>query len=84
MVKAGSLPPRDERLPGDAMVVDVLDSIGTYGGQFRAGTTEKNGNFWTRNGAYEQLTRWTPTWDGLIPNVAEAFEVIRWVMRKSS
>ena len=57
MVKAGSLPPLEERLPGDAMVVEVLDSIGTYGGQFKAGTIEKNGNFWTRNGAYEQLTR---------------------------
>ena len=74
MVKAGSLPPREERLPGDAMVVDVLDSIGTYGGQFKAGTIEKNGNFWVRNGAYEQLTRWTPTWDGVIANIAESYE----------
>ena len=74
MVKAGSIPPLEERLPDDPMVVPVVDRIGKYGGQFNAGTIEKNGNFWIRNGAYEQLTRWTPTWDGLIANVAESFE----------
>jgi peptide/nickel transport system substrate-binding protein len=74
MVKAGSIPSLEERLPDDPMVVPVVDRIGKYGGQFNAGTIEKNGNFWIRNGAYEQLTRWTPTWDGLIANVAESFE----------
>jgi peptide/nickel transport system substrate-binding protein len=74
-VKAGDLPALAERLPDNPVVVQVVDRIGTYGGQFQAGTIEKNGNFWTRNGAYEQLTRWTPKWDGLIANIAESFEV---------
>ena len=74
MVSAGSIPPLEERLPDNPMVVPVVERIGTYGGDWRGGTIEKNGNYWRRNGAYEQLTRWTPKWDGLIANVAESFE----------
>ena len=32
MVKAGELPPVDERLPSNPLVVEPYDSIGTYGG----------------------------------------------------
>ena len=35
MVKAGELPPMDERLPSNSLVVEPLDSIGTYGGTVR-------------------------------------------------
>src|SRR5690606_3248949 len=31
-------------------------------------------NFYIRNGGYQQLLRWTPLWDGIIPNIAESFE----------
>ncbi|MCC9078709.1 ABC transporter substrate-binding protein [Litorilinea aerophila] len=74
LVKAGQLPPVDERLPSQPMVVEVVDQIGTYGGTWRGGTAEVNGNFYIRNGGYQQLLRWTPTWDGIIPNLAEWVE----------
>ena len=35
MVKAGELPPVDERLPSNPLVVEPFDSIGTYGGTVR-------------------------------------------------
>jgi peptide/nickel transport system substrate-binding protein len=37
LVKAGKLPSVDERLPENPMVVDVVDSIGQYGGVWRRG-----------------------------------------------
>ena len=35
MVEAGDLPPVDERLPSNPLVVEPFDSIGTYGGTVR-------------------------------------------------
>ena len=35
MVKAGSLPPVEERLPENPLVVPVVDGIGKYGGTWR-------------------------------------------------
>lgn len=74
MVAAGQLPPVEERLPLNPMVVEPLESIGQYGGQWHGGTAERNPNFYIRNGGYQQLLRWTPLWDGIIPNIAESFE----------
>jgi peptide/nickel transport system substrate-binding protein len=37
MVAAGELPPVDERLPSEPMVVEPVDSIGQYGGTIRIG-----------------------------------------------
>lgn len=73
-VRAGDLPPVDERLPAQPMLVETVDEIGQYGGEWRGGTVEVNGNFYIRNGGYQQLLRWTPEWDAIIPNIAESFE----------
>ncbi len=37
MVKAGKLPPVEERLPKNPLIVPVTDSIGQYGGVWRRG-----------------------------------------------
>ncbi len=74
LVKAGQLPPVDDRLPKNPVVVEPVDQIGRYGGEWAGGTIETNGNFFIRNGGYEQLVRWTPEWDGIIPNIAESYE----------
>lgn len=74
LVKAGTLPPVEERLPVNPVVVQPLESVGKYGGTWRTGTIEKNGNDLRRNIGYEQLLRWTPMWDGIVPNVAESYE----------
>ena len=34
-VKAGKLPPVDQRLPSDPLVVPVVERVGTYGGVWR-------------------------------------------------
>jgi len=74
LVKAGKLPMVEERLPVNPVVVQPFESVGKYGGNWTTATIEKNGNDLRRNIGYEQLLRWTPMWDGLIPNVAESYE----------
>ncbi|MBI3959870.1 MAG: hypothetical protein HY328_13750, partial [Chloroflexi bacterium] len=74
LVDAGQLPPLSERLPKAPMVVDAVDGIGQYGAEWRGATAEVNANFYIRNGGYQQLLRWTPKWDGIIPNLAESYE----------
>jgi peptide/nickel transport system substrate-binding protein len=75
LVKAGSLPSVDKRLPEKPMVVKG-NSVGKYGGNWRMGTTGvSDGALHTRTFAYEQLVRWNPEWTAVIPNIAESFEV---------
>lgn len=72
-VAAGNLPPLDERLPQNPVVVEPTQQVGKYGGAWSSGTIETNGNDMRRNSGYEQLVRWKPNWDGVIPNVAESY-----------
>jgi peptide/nickel transport system substrate-binding protein len=73
-VRAGSLPPVDQRLPKNPVVVSPLENIGTYGGTWRTGSIERNGNDLHRNIGYEQLMRYSPNYDAVIPNIAESVE----------
>jgi peptide/nickel transport system substrate-binding protein len=75
MVAAGTLPPLEERLPAEPLVVEPNERIGVYGGTWRMGLRGgEDGALLTRTIGYENLLRWTPAWDGIIPNVASAFE----------
>lgn len=74
-VEAGELPPVEERLPVNPLVVEPVDQIGQYGGTWRNLTRRGDWTLFARNIAYENLVRWTPDWTRVIPNVAESFEV---------
>ena len=75
LVESGDLPPLEERLPTEPLVVEPTDRLGTYGGQWRAaliGTTP----FWLiRSIGYENLVRWDPGFDDIVPNIARDIEV---------
>jgi peptide/nickel transport system substrate-binding protein len=74
-VKAGKLPSVDKRLPEKPMIVKGL-TVGKYGGNWRMGSRGGgDGALFTRIFAYEQLVRWNPEWTGIIPNIAEKYEV---------
>ncbi|MBI1294578.1 ABC transporter substrate-binding protein [bacterium] len=74
-VAAGELPPLEERLPTNPMVVTPVESLGQYGGTWRSGLRGGNDNAWlTRTIAYEYLVRWDPAWSEVVPNIAESFE----------
>lgn len=75
-VAAGDLPPVKERLPAMPMEVPVLDSIGTYGGDLNVALVGGGGlSHLFRYHSYEPLVRWTPDWEGVIPNVASSWDV---------
>jgi len=72
-VQAGELPPIAERLPQAPMVVEPVEQVGSYGGEWRWGLVGAETPF-VRIMAYENLVRWNPEWTEVIPNVAESFE----------
>ncbi len=76
MVAAGDLPPVEERLPENPVVMEPLEEIGTYGGTLRRGTAGIFG-YMTQNMTREPLAMWNLplTGDGPVqPNLATGWE----------
>ncbi|MGR6430288.1 ABC transporter substrate-binding protein [Rhizobium sp. PAMB 3182] len=74
-VKAGKLPPVDQRLPEKPDVITPLNETGTYGGTLRrmlGGSNDHNSIL--RIVGPQGLTRWKADWSGIEPNVAESWE----------
>jgi peptide/nickel transport system substrate-binding protein len=76
LVESGELPPLEERLPENPLVVEPVDSIGTYGGTWRSALRGGLDNAWiARTVAYDGLVRYNREWDEIVPNLAESWEV---------
>ncbi|MBD8065835.1 ABC transporter substrate-binding protein [Devosia sp. PTR5] len=76
MVSSGALPPVDERLPENPLVVDPVESVGTYGGIWHSALRGGLDNAWiARTVAYDGLVRYDREWKEIIPNLAESWEV---------
>src|SRR5687768_7835749 len=74
MVEAGDLPPVDERLPEEPLVVEVVETIGTYGGTLRRGFLgPSDHNNYTRV-VYDALVRHSPDGTEVIPHIAKGWE----------
>lgn len=75
-VEAGELPPLEERLPANPYVMEVVESIGQYGGTWRrailGGGDQHN---ILRTIGYHNLVRWNRDWSAVEPLVAESFEI---------
>ena len=75
-VAAGELPPVDERLPAEPMVLEVLDEIGEYGGTLRrailGGGDQHN---IVRTISNENLVRWSSDWSTIESNIAHRWTV---------
>lgn len=56
-VASGALPPVEERLPGNPVVITPLDEVGTYGGTLTRGTAWL-GDYVTENFTREPLINW--------------------------
>jgi len=75
-VKAGKLPPVADRLPTNPMVIKPNDSIGQYGGRWRSGLLGRSDTPWiSRTMGNDPLLRWAPDLKGVLPNVAEKWEI---------
>jgi peptide/nickel transport system substrate-binding protein len=74
-VAAGELPPLDERLPENPLVVEPLNNVGQYGGNWRMGMMAGGDDVsFFRIISYEPLARWNPEWTDIVPNLAEKWE----------
>lgn len=73
-VKAGKLPPVEQRLPEKPLVVETIDSIGQYGGTWRRGFTGPSDyNNYVRV-VYDALVRFSPDGSKIEPKIAEGWE----------
>src|SRR5690606_11325215 len=70
-VEKGDLPPVEERLPADPMVVEPNEETGTYGGELRVILHESIPLGQQRIyffAGYDNLVRWDVDFDGIVPN----------------
>ncbi len=75
LVESGDLPPLEERLPGEPLVVEPHERVGVYGGEWNTAILGVGDWPWLgRTVGYENLTRWDPEWEEAIPNLAESWE----------
>ncbi|HRY23015.1 MAG: ABC transporter substrate-binding protein [Geminicoccaceae bacterium] len=76
LVAEGKLPPVDERLPTQPLVVSPLSEIGTYGGTWRSALKGASDTGWLRRTvAYDPLVAYSFDWDDVVPNVALSVDV---------
>jgi peptide/nickel transport system substrate-binding protein len=74
--ESGHLPPVEERLPIDPLVVVPPDQMGPYGGTWRrCGTGPQDVGIFHHRFAYDGLVRWDPLVREVIPNLAVSWEV---------
>lgn len=75
MVQQGNLPPVEERLPDNPLVVQPNSRMGVYGGTWNSATLGTGDWPWMgRTVGYENLTRWSVDWNQVIPNLAERYQ----------
>nr|MBC7245351.1 ABC transporter substrate-binding protein [Chloroflexota bacterium] len=75
LVKAGKLPPVEQRLPENPLVVPVVEEIGQYGGVWRrAFLGPADANNYVRV-VYDSLVRFSPDGGSIEPKIAEGWEV---------
>src|SRR6266481_8674651 len=75
LVKAGKLPPVEQRLPANPRVETPVEQVGQYGGTWRSGFVGGSDRNWMfRMTGYEPLVAWDRDWTGkVIPNLVEEF-----------
>ena len=75
-VKAGKLPPVEQRLPQDLLVVKPVHEIGKYGGTWRrAFTGPGDWSSGVRVAGTDRLIGWDYTGTKLVPNIAAGWEI---------
>ncbi|NLV91891.1 MAG: ABC transporter substrate-binding protein [Firmicutes bacterium] len=75
LVKQGKLPPVEERLPKEPLVVEVLEEIGRYGGTWRRAAIGPTDVQFVARLAYEGLVRWNADGSDVVPNIAKSWDI---------
>lgn len=74
MVTAGSLPPVEERLPVNPLVLEPVESAGQYGGTLRMIAGDDNLGWLRMTVGNEGLVKWERDVSGTRPNLLESWE----------
>ncbi len=74
MVAAGELPPLEERLPVDPLVIKPAEEIGQYGGTMRQINEGLNESNFSCNYGFQFLVNYSPDMSRLYPNVLKGWE----------
>ena len=74
-VAAGELPPVDERLPIEPLVITPTEEIGQYGGTWHTLVGTSSETKWLNIYAYERLMRWDAEAKEVIPNIATSWTI---------
>lgn len=76
MVAAGELPPLEERLPENPLVIEPVNELGQYGGTVSTWLRGGSDVVWLKKTSmFEHLVHWNPEGTGWVPNVAEGWEI---------
>jgi peptide/nickel transport system substrate-binding protein len=76
LVKAGKLPPVQERVSREPLVIKPVHEIGKYGGTWRRGFSGP-ADFWNgyRCCGHDKILFWDYTGNRVVPNVAKGWEI---------
>ncbi len=76
LVKAGKLPPVQERVSQDPLVIKPVHEIGKYGGTWRRGFSGP-ADFWNgyRCCGHDKILFWDYTGNKVVPNVAKSWDI---------
>ena len=75
-VAAGQLPPVEERLPQNPLVIVPPHQMGPYGGTWtRYGTSPSDIGIFGHRLAYDGLVRWDPMARRILPNLASSWDI---------
>lgn len=75
LVKEGKLPPVEERLPSEPLVVEPVEKIGKYGGTWGRVALSPNDTRIRDRLGYETLVRWGRDGVSIVPNLAKSWEI---------
>ena len=76
LVKEGELPPVEERIPEEPLVLEGVDGIGTHGGTwFRVANSPSDIDGSVKRIAGSTLVRYSPHGKPIVPHIAKSWEV---------
>ena len=74
-VAAGELPPLEERLPVNPLVVEPYEAPGKYGGTWKIGVLSPRAAYMNARTVTESLAMWDRTGSQPVPDIAERWEI---------
>jgi peptide/nickel transport system substrate-binding protein len=75
LVKAGKLPPVEQRLPDDVLVIKPVDQTGKFGGTWHRAFTGVADSQNIERISHDHLLYWDPTVNKVVPHVAKGWDV---------